>query len=349
MISFFRLLIGIVHLLLLPFLSALVLCVILYASGLADRLPILVWLAAAPLLYFLWLVIFLTFSAIQTQIVSRLFPKPRRTSITGDRFSFAGLFLIYYYQRAFQVWNLPLTSCLLRVPYMRELLLLSYAPHIHVGRNSLLWGYVYDPDLAEIGDGAVIGGRSAIVPHMLTSKPDGEYVYACAPIKIGSHAVIGGEAWIAMGVTIGDDAVVEPCSNVLPFTNIPPGEVWGGNPAVFLRKRMDVVLSSSNQQNVYKTDAGVDSANCKIDTDEIIRRFVAEALNLPLDKVHSNLSSNNCADWDSLGQLIISAAIYDRFGIYLTADQAFQIRSMDAIRQLVRSKITTLSTQQPEA
>ena len=39
------------------------------------------------------------------------------------------------------------------------------------------------------------------------------------------------------------DAVVEAGAVVEPFTRIPPGEVWGGNPARFRRRRDDVDLA----------------------------------------------------------------------------------------------------------
>ncbi|WP_414617740.1 acyltransferase [Dyadobacter sp. 32] len=55
-----------------------------------------------------------------------------------------------------------------------------------------------------------------------------------APIHIGNDVWIGANCMILKGVTIGDRSVIGAGS--LVNKNIPPDEVWGGNPAKFIRR-----------------------------------------------------------------------------------------------------------------
>lgn len=55
-----------------------------------------------------------------------------------------------------------------------------------------------------------------------------------APVTIGNHVWLGANVLVMKGVTIGDRSVVSAGSIVTK--DIPAGEVWGGNPAKFLKK-----------------------------------------------------------------------------------------------------------------
>lgn len=55
-----------------------------------------------------------------------------------------------------------------------------------------------------------------------------------APIHIGDYAFIGARCIIGKGVTIGDKSIVAAGSVVT--CDIPAGEIWGGNPAKFIKK-----------------------------------------------------------------------------------------------------------------
>lgn len=54
------------------------------------------------------------------------------------------------------------------------------------------------------------------------------------PIKIYKGAFIGAGSYILKGVTIGEKSIVGAGSVVAK--DIPPGEIWAGNPAKFIRK-----------------------------------------------------------------------------------------------------------------
>jgi len=55
-----------------------------------------------------------------------------------------------------------------------------------------------------------------------------------APIVIEDGAFVGGSSLIMKGVTIGRHSIVAAGSVVTK--DIPPNEIWGGNPAKFIRK-----------------------------------------------------------------------------------------------------------------
>jgi hypothetical protein len=85
---------------------------------------------------------------------------------------------------------------------------------------------IADPSLIEMGDRVTIGGSASIMAHYA----QGGFL-VIAPVKIGAGATIGLKAIILGGVTIGIKSKVLAGSYVLPGTNIPDGETWGGIPA----------------------------------------------------------------------------------------------------------------------
>ena len=54
------------------------------------------------------------------------------------------------------------------------------------------------------------------------------------PVRIEDGAFIGTEAMILKGVTIGAESVIGAGSIVAK--SVPPGEIWAGNPAKFIKK-----------------------------------------------------------------------------------------------------------------
>lgn len=54
------------------------------------------------------------------------------------------------------------------------------------------------------------------------------------PVTINDNVFIGAHSTILKGVTIGENSVIGACSVVTK--NIPPNEIWAGNPAKFIKK-----------------------------------------------------------------------------------------------------------------
>jgi hypothetical protein len=86
---------------------------------------------------------------------------------------------------------------------------------------------IADPSMIELGERVTLGGSCSIMGHYA----QGGFM-VIAPTRIGSGATIGLRAIIMGGVQVGEKAKVMAGSFVLPKTVIPPGETWGGIPAV---------------------------------------------------------------------------------------------------------------------
>lgn len=88
------------------------------------------------------------------------------------------------------------------------------------------------PDLVEIGDRAAITSGTRILTHFFTPTDWGMYL---GKVTIGKRVFIGVNTVIVNSVEIGDDAVIAASSVVTK--DVPAGEIWGGNPAKFIKKR----------------------------------------------------------------------------------------------------------------
>jgi acyl-CoA synthetase (AMP-forming)/AMP-acid ligase II len=92
-------------------------------------------------------------------------------------------------------------------------------------------GEILDPWLVEVKQGATVGHGTLVLGHAMTST--GELLLG--NVEIGEGAVIGARSTIMPGVRVGNHSMVNAMSLVAPHTVIRPYEVWGGNPAVKLR------------------------------------------------------------------------------------------------------------------
>lgn len=118
------------------------------------------------------------------------------------------------------------------------------------------------PKGLELGDGVAIGwfaeldARGGIkVGHdtnisshvkLITGSHDvDDYNFTAdfLPIHIGHHCWIGTGAMVLQGVKIGDGAVV--AAGAVVNKDVPSGEIWGGIPARFIRKRSVVPISNN--------------------------------------------------------------------------------------------------------
>ena len=289
--------------------------------------------AAAPLLYVTWLIWCLAVCSIEVQVHCRYlkYLKPARASEdTFYAWRMLNSTLLLYLRGRF-VRSLPLIDALLAIQGVRHLVLLSYSGSTHLGVGSLVLGILFDPDLTEVGEGAILGAGTSVVAHSLNVNSNGSRLLVTSTVKIGARSVIGGASQILHGVCIGNDAILEPSSCVAAFTQIGDGEVWGGNPARFIRKR-NLPGKSSPECDAIPSGSPLDER-----TEAELRNIVAHALHRPVEAITQMLSVADTAAWDSLAQLGIAAELQRRFGITLTNQESFRLRSMDSLRDVVRN------------
>ncbi len=67
-----------------------------------------------------------------------------------------------------------------------------------------------------------------------------------------------------------------------------------------------------------------------------LRELVVAALQLGPGEAPAELSSDTCAAWDSLGQIAIAAALFDRYGIAVDGEEVFRIRALRDVEDLIR-------------
>lgn len=93
---------------------------------------------------------------------------------------------------------------------------------ISIGENTFIGGgtVIYDTDFHSLDAAVRIRGNDDQVQT--------------SPINIGNECWIGGHCIILKGVTVGNQAIVGAGSVVTK--DIPPGQIWAGNPAKFIRE-----------------------------------------------------------------------------------------------------------------
>ena len=305
------------------------------------------WLFLSPVLYITWLILFLFLTARSTRRIGTRHPKPRHAAFQvggGGQPVDPGMGTVVLCRvRRILVSSLPLVSGLEQIGWMQQLIWRSHSPSVHIGDGAMVWGTVKDPDLTEIGERAVIGAAADVSAHVLTPLADGRFVYQSAPIKIGAGATIGGSVYVGLGSVIGEYAAVEPLSFVAPFTIIPPGEVWGGVPAVCLKRREETARSETvtpATQPAGATPAELETAG----------RLVAFALGIKVTELPQELSADTCSAWDSLGQIAIATALFDSYGVTVGND-LYRLRTLNdvanAIAQRAARTVPAASKQTP--
>lgn len=110
------------------------------------------------------------------------------------------------------------------------------AAGIKIGWGCFIGSGVYfdemRPELIEIGSQVTITSGTRIISHFYNPDPS-SYLYG--KVVIGSKVFIGMNTLIINAVNIGDKAVLAAGSVI--NRDIPKEEVWGGNPARFIKKR----------------------------------------------------------------------------------------------------------------
>ncbi|MEH2257503.1 HAD-IIIC family phosphatase [Nostoc sp.] len=289
----------------------------------------LVLMAILPIVYLFWLFLFLCLSALVTTLLFKSVKKPRfvEINVLEDVLLLIQLSpTINSYRLLILLDSLPLLNYFKLTPtalkWLRNLAMRAYSPKVHIGNRSTIVVWLQDPDLTYIGNNVVIGSECHIVAHALNTS-DGKVKYISEPITIGDRSTIGGNTRIGMGVKIAEDAIVEVGSNVLPYTRIGRGEVWGGNPAILIRKR-----------NEYADQTKPKSLPKQIAASEL-NEIIANAIRLSPEEVSADLNSDNCMTWDSLATMSITAALYDRFSIRVPPEDIFKLNSRNSIEQII--------------
>lgn len=137
-------------------------------------------------------------------------------------------------------------SFIMKLPmsgYMRGRLATLYGvKHICTGGKKRLFvgeGVCFDrvaPQLIEIGNGTTIATGAIILTHQIdTELPPPGFKFKLGVVKIGHACFIGANSIICNSVEIGDNSIV--AAGAIVTKNIPPNEIWGGNPARFIKKR----------------------------------------------------------------------------------------------------------------
>lgn len=94
---------------------------------------------------------------------------------------------------------------------------------------------IYNKDLISIGNDSVISQGSFVctASHDISSTM---LPLITAPVSIGNNVWIASNVFVGMGVTVGDGAVIGATASV--YKSVEPWTVVGGNPAVFIKKRV---------------------------------------------------------------------------------------------------------------
>lgn len=105
---------------------------------------------------------------------------------------------------------------------------------IFVGENVIIDNLA--PQLIEIGNWTTLATGCVILTHFIDTKlPPPGFSFKYGKVKIGYACFIGANTIICNSVEIGDNSIVAAGSVVTK--NIPPNEIWGGNPAKYIKTR----------------------------------------------------------------------------------------------------------------
>ncbi|KAL0557940.1 hypothetical protein IC582_006499 [Cucumis melo] len=166
---------------------------------------------------------------------------------------------------------------------------------VQVGRGSSIWyGCVLRGDVNSISVGSGTNIQDNSLVHVAKSNLSGKVLPTIIGdnVTIGHSAVIHGctvedEAFVGMGATLLDGVVVEKNAMVAAGalvrqnTKIPSGEVWGGNPAKFLRKLTDEEIafiseSATNYLNLAQVHAAENAKSFdEIEFEKVLRKKFA--------------------------------------------------------------------------
>jgi len=123
------------------------------------------------------------------------------------------------------------------VPFFHRCRGMKIGKDVYIDRSALLDG-IY-PELIEIGDEARIAPGAAMICHVSAGATLSQrgVPYSVKPIRVEKYAMIGINATVLGGVTVGEGAVVG--SGAVVSQDVPPYTVVVGNPARPVKKLWD--------------------------------------------------------------------------------------------------------------
>ena len=141
-------------------------------------------------------------------------------------FSFRRLFQVVFLRlQKIDIWPGSFRYHLLRLGGVK------ISSNTHVGGGNLFDSL--RPDLILIEEGTTISVGCVIVSHFVKQRL-GYREWSFGEVKIGKNCYLGANVVICQPVTIGDNSAV--AAGAVVTKDIPPGEIWGGVPAKFLKK-----------------------------------------------------------------------------------------------------------------
>ncbi|KAJ8622433.1 hypothetical protein MRB53_030962 [Persea americana] len=166
---------------------------------------------------------------------------------------------------------------------------------VQVGRGSSIWyGCVLRGDVNNISVGSGTNIQDNSLVHVAKSNLSGKVLPTIIGnnVTVGHSAVLHGctvedEAFVGMGATLLDGVIVEKHAMVAAGAlvrqnaKIPTGEVWGGNPAKFLRKlteeeRAFISQSATNYTNLAQIHAAENAKSFdEIEFEKVLRKKFA--------------------------------------------------------------------------
>lgn len=103
-----------------------------------------------------------------------------------------------------------------------------------IGTN-VLFDELYPSDIT-VGECTIITDGCRILAHYVDATWNDFDHMSRGQVNIGRNVFLGLNTVIVKPVTIGDGAIIG--ANSVVTKDIPPYTIWGGNPAVFLKKRV---------------------------------------------------------------------------------------------------------------
>ncbi|KAL6518446.1 Gamma carbonic anhydrase 1, mitochondrial [Orobanche gracilis] len=168
----------------------------------------------------------------------------------------------------------------------------SIVGDVYVGPSSSIWyGCVLRGDANSISIGTRTNIQDNSLVHVAKSNLGGKVLPTLIgdKVTVGHSAVLHGctvedETFVGMGATLLDGVVVEKHAMVAAGalvrqnTRIPSGEIWGGNPAKFLRKLTDdeiafISQSAINYSNLAQAHAAENAKDFdKVEFEKVLRK-----------------------------------------------------------------------------